>query len=222
MGLPVLVYGKSGSGKSRSMKFFDKDEILLLNTERKELPFRQRFSSTGFTDDPDNIIAWTKQSKKKVVVIDDAGYIMTHMFMANHRIKKGNSQFDMYNDIADVMYNIVRRIKKELPSDVVVYIIMHEDMDDSGTTRLKTLGKLLDQKVCLEGMVTICIRCMSDANGRHFFRTVTDGTDITKTPEEMFEESEIENNLKLVDDTIREFYGWEKYKKPEEVKNETN
>ena len=173
-------------------------------------------------DDPDKIIAWAKQSKKKVVVIDDAGYIMTHMFMANHRIKKGNSQFDMYNDIADVMYNIVQRIKRELPSDVVVYIMMHEDMDDSGTTRLKTLGKLLDQKVCLEGMVTICIRCMSDANGRHFFRTVTDGTDITKTPEEMFEESEIENNLKLVDDTIREFYGWEKYKKSEDIKNETN
>lgn len=222
MGLPVLVYGKSGSGKSRSMKFFDKDEILLLNTERKELPFRQRFAVTGFTDDPDKIIAWAKQSKKKVVVIDDAGYIMTHMFMANHRVKKGNSQFDMYNDIADVMYNIVQRIKRELPQDVVVYIMMHEDMDDSGTTRLKTLGKLLDQKVCLEGMVTICIRCMSDANGRHFFRTVTDGTDITKTPEEMFEESEIENDLKLVDDTIREFYGWEKYKKSEDVKNETN
>ena len=220
MGLPVLIYGKSGSGKSRSMKFFDKDEILLLNTERKELPFRQKFTSTGFSDNPDDIIGWAKQCKKKVVVIDDAGYIMTHLFMANHRIKKGSAQYDMYNDIADVMYNIVQRIKKELPKDVVVYIITHEDVDDSGTIRFKTLGKLLDQKVCMEGMVTICIRCMSDANGRHFFRTVTDGSDITKTPEDMFEEPEIENNLKFVDDTIRDFYGWPKYERKEDKKND--
>lgn len=210
MGLPVLIYGKSGSGKSRSMKFFGEDEILLLNTERKELPFRKRFKSTGFSDDPDKIIDWAKRCGKKVVVIDDAGYIMTHLFMANHRIKKGNAQFEMYNDIADVMYSIVQRVKKELPADVIVYLMLHEDVDDSGTTRIRTLGKLLDQKVCMEGMVTICIRCMSDANGQHFFRTVTDGTDITKTPEDMFGEPEIENNLKLVDDTIREFYGWKK------------
>lgn len=220
MGLPVLIYGKSGSGKSRSLKFFDENEVLLLNTERKELPFRKRFVSTGFTDDPDKIIAWAKKSEKKVVVIDDAGYIMTHLFMANHRIKKGNSQFDMYNDIADVMYNIVQRAKRELPVDVIVYIMMHEDQDDSGTVRLKTLGKLLDQKVCMEGMVTICIRCMSDATGKHFFRMITDGSDITKTPEEMFETPEIENNLKLVDDTIRDFYGWEKYKTQEDKEND--
>lgn len=46
MGLPVLIYGKSGSGKSRSLKFFDEDEIVLLNTERKELPFKKRFKKT--------------------------------------------------------------------------------------------------------------------------------------------------------------------------------
>lgn len=215
MAIPVLIYGKSGSGKSRSMKFFEEDEILLLNTERKELPFRKQFKSTGFTDEPDKIIAWAKQSQKKVIVIDDAGYIMTHLFMAGHRVKKGNAQFELYNDIADVMYNIVQRVKRELPANMIVYIILHEETDDSGTTRIRTLGKLLDQKVCLEGMVTICIRCMSDANGQHFFRTVTDGSDITKTPEDMFGEPEIENNLKLVDDSIREFYGW----KGEEIKS---
>ena len=102
--------------------------------------------------------------------------------------------------------------KKELPDDVIVYIVLHEDTNDMGETKLRTIGKLIDNKVCMEGMVTICIRCMSD-NGKHFFRTQTDGFDITKTPEDMFEEAEIDNNLKLVDDTIREFYGWKESKK---------
>ena len=96
--------------------------------------------------------------------------------------------------------------------------MFHEDTDDFGISRLRTIGKQLDRKVCLEGMVPICIRCMSE-NGNHFFRTVTDGSDITKTPEEMFPEPEIENNLKLVDDTIRDFYGWEKHKTKEDTKS---
>ena len=119
--------------------------------------------------------------------------------------------FEMYDDIADTMYFLVQRIKKELPDDVIVYIMMHEDTNDLGETKIRTIGKLIDNKVCLEGMVTICLRCMSD-EGKHFFRTATDGYDITKTPEEMFGDAEIDNNLKLVDDTIREFYGIENKK----------
>lgn len=216
MGLPVLIYGKSGSGKSRSLKFFEENEIVLLNIERKELPFRKRFKKTGSSDDIGKIITTINQNPEKIVVIDDAGYIMTHLFMANHRNKKGNASFEMYDDIADAMYELVRRIKTEVKDpQKIVYIIFHEDTDDSGATKLRTIGKQLDRKVCLEGMVTICIRCMCE-DGRHFFRTVTDGSDITKTPEEMFAKPEIENNLKLVDDTVREFYGWKKYKKTEE------
>ena len=208
MGLPVLIYGKSGSGKSRSMKFFEEDEIVLLNTEKKELPFRKRFKKTGSSDDIDVIIKTINYNPEKVFVIDDAGYIMTHLFMGQHRNKKGNASFEMYDDIADAMYWLVKRVKDEVKEpDKIVYIMFHEDVDDFGISRLLTIGKQLDRKVCLEGMVTISIRCMSE-NGRHFFRTVTDGSDITKTPEEMFSEDEIENNLKLVDDTIREFYGW--------------
>lgn len=210
MGLPVLIYGKSGSGKSRSLKFFKEDEIVLLNTEMKELPFRKRFKKTGSSDDVNKIITTINQNPEKVFVIDDAGYIMTHLFMSNHRNKKGNASFEMYDDIADTMYYLIKRIKTEVKeSDKIVYIILHEDTDEFGITRLKTIGKQLDRKVCLEGMVTICLRCMSE-NRNHFFRTATDGSDITKVPEEMFCTPEIENNLKLVDDTIREFYGWKK------------
>lgn len=207
MGLAVLYYGKSGSGKSRSFKFFAEDEILLINIEGKALPFRKKFKYVCKTDNLDTIISQLQKMPCKTAVIDDAGYLMTHHFMDNHRNKKGNASFDMYDDIADKMYFLVQRIKKELPEDVIVYIILHEDTNDMGETKLRTIGKLIDNKVCLEGMVTICIRCMSD-NGKHFIRTQTDGFDITKTPEDMFDAVEIDNNLKLVDDTIRKFYGW--------------
>lgn len=207
MGLPVLVYGKSGSGKSRSLKFFAEDEILLVNVEGKQLPFRSKFKYTLKTDNTDTIMSQLAKMPCKVGVIDDAGYLMTHHFMNNHRNKKGNASFDMYDDIADTMYFLVQNIKNNLPDDVIVYIMLHEDTSDAGDTKIRTIGRLIDNKVCLEGMVTICIRCMSD-NGKHFFRTQTDGFDISKTPEEMFAEVEIDNNLKLVDDTIRTFYGW--------------
>lgn len=208
MGMPVLIYGKSGSGKSRSMKFFKHDEILLINIEGKSLPFRQQFKYVGRTDKIDSIIGQLNNMPCKTCVIDDAGYLMTHTFMNNHKNKKGSASFDMYDDIADTMYFLIQRIKTETPSDVIVYIMFHEDTNDSGETKIRTIGKLLDNKVCLEGMVTVCLRCMSD-NGKHFFRTATDGFDITKSPEDMFTETEIDNNLKLVDDTIRGYYKME-------------
>lgn len=212
MGMPVLIYGKSGSGKSRSLKFFKEDEILLINVEGKDLPFRHSFKYVGRTDKLDEIINQVQKMPCKVCVIDDAGYLMTHTFMNNHKNKKGSASFDMYDDIADTMYFLIQRIKTQVPDDTIVYIMFHEDTSESGETKIRTIGKLLDNKVCLEGMVTVCIRCMSD-QGKHFFRTVTDGYDITKTPEDMFTDVEIDNNLKMVDDTIRSFYGWKGSKK---------
>lgn len=206
MGIPVFIYGKSGSGKSRSLKTFGENEIALINVEGKALPFKGSFTYTFKTDSVDTIIKSLKSlpEKVKTAVIDDCGYIMTHHFMKNHRKMQGTAQFDMYNQMADDMYSLVNGVK-ELPDDIIVYMIFHEETSEYGDTKLMTIGKLLDQKANLIGMVTIAIRCMSDS-GRHFFRTVTDGTDITKTPEEMFSEEEIENDLKAVDTAIRKYY----------------
>ena len=206
MGIPVYIYGKSGSGKSRSMKNFAEDEILLVNVEAKPLPFRSTFRYILKSDNVDTIIRQMQKMPCKTAVIDDAGYLMTHFFMQHHRNKSGNASFEMYDNIADMMYNLIRDIKKKLPDDVIVYLMLHEDKNDYGDVKLLTLGKLLDSKVNLQGMVTICLRCMSE-NGKHFFRTVTDGSDITKAPEEMFSDAEIENDLKAVDTAIREYWG---------------
>ena len=203
----VLIYGKSGSGKSRSLKNFAEDEILLVNVERKRLPFKKQFKYVLNTDDYGKIMEQLAKMPLKTAVIDDAGYLLSNTFMRGHSGgRKGREVYDLYNDLADSFWGLFKFIKTKLPQDVIVYILMHEDSDESGNMKLKTIGKLLDDKVCLEGMVTVCLRCMS-ADGRHFFRTVTDGSDITKSPEEMFE-SEIENDLKAVDTIIREYYNF--------------
>lgn len=206
----VLIYGKSGSGKSRSLKNFAEDEVFLINVEGKRLPFKKKFTYQITTDNY-NVIAqkltgMAQKTSIKTVVIDDAGYLLTNNFMRGHSGgRKGSQVYDLYNDLADNFWGLFKFIKNNLPNDIIVYVIMHEDTGDNGMTKFKTIGKLLDDKVCLEGMVTICLRCMS-VDGKHFFRTVTDGLDITKSPEEMFDKDEIDNDLKAVDETIRKYY----------------
>lgn len=201
----VFVYGKSGSGKSRSLLNFAEDEIFLVQTIDKELPFRKKFSYTLVTDNTDKIMKKLEAMPVKTAVIDDAGYLMTNQFMRGHgQPKSGDSSFALYNNIADRMWFLINSIRS-LPPDKIVYLVFHEDGDDYGGFRLRTIGKLLDQKVCLEGMVTIVLRCVT-RDGNHRFLTKTDGTDITKTPEGMFEDEEIPNDLKAVDTAIRQYY----------------
>lgn len=205
MGRAVIVYGKSGSGKSRSLKNFANDEIFLVNVTEKDLPFRGQFKYVFKSDDALKILAGLQKMPCKVAVIDDATYIMVNNFMRKHGEKSVN-QFDLYNEIAGGMFLLFEMVKK-LPEDVIVYFILHEDRNDNyGTVKLRTIGKLLEDKCPMEALVTVCLRCMTDGT-KHYFRTQSDGYDITKSPEDMFPEVEIENDLKAVDSTIREYYG---------------
>lgn len=209
MGEAVIIYGKSGSGKSRSLKNFGEDEILFVNTVNKRLPFPKKFKYEYKTVDVMKVRAALKKMTSlniKTAVIDDFGYQQTAKFMAGHNQRSGGSSFDLYNAIADDAYNLIIFIKNELPNDVIVYLVMHEETNDYGDTKLKTIGKLLDQKVCVEGMVTICLRAMKEGTSKYFFRTQSDGQDVSKSPEEMFD-IEIENDLKAVDSRIREYWG---------------
>ena len=206
MGECVFVYGKSGSGKSRSLINFGEDEIFLVNTIGKRLPFRRKFKYEIKTDDFNKIANGLRKMPTKTAVIDDSGYLMTNAFMRGHSApKSGSSTFDLYNDIADSFWSLITVIKNELPDDVIVYMIMHEDTTDYGETKLRTIGKLLSEKVCIEGMSTVVLRCVV-RDGKHLFITQSDGNDISKSPEGMFE-LEIENDLKFVDDSIRSYWG---------------
>lgn len=205
MGELVYIYGQSGSGKSRSLKNFAEDELLFVNCIGKRLPFKGRFKYECRSKNIETIINQLGKMPCKVAVLDDAGYLMTDSFMRGHSApKSGSSTFELYNEIADKFYGLVSFVKNELPEDVIVYVIMHEDAKDSGKVGLRTIGRLLDEKVCLEGMSTIVLHCMI-RDGKHIFTTQSDGYDIAKSPEDMFPE-EIDNDLKMVDTTIREFW----------------
>lgn len=200
----VFIYGKSGAGKSRSLKNFMEDEIFLIKCMDKELPFRSPFKYTLMSTDTNLIYEKLAKMNKigiKSAVIDDAGYIMTNLFMSKHG--KGD-QYALFNLIGDTMWNLINKIKK-LPDDVIIYLVFHEEKNDDGDTKLLTVGKLLDQKVCLEGMVTVVLHCIVEGN-KHYFITSEDSS-IAKAPEEMFKEQKFDNDLKYVDTAVREYYG---------------
>lgn len=200
MGVPVLVLGESGTGKSTSMRNFNPDELSIINVDGKMLPFRNQFKKIVCTDDAEKVVELLKKTASKVVVVDDAQYIMANEYM--RRAKE--TGFNKFTDIGQKMFNIVDCVKA-LPLDVVVYFLWHTETDSDGTIRAKTIGKMLNEKITVEGKFTIVLRT-SVEDGVYRFLVQNNGQDTVKTPMGMFE-GPIDNDLKLVDNTIREYYG---------------
>lgn len=204
MAIPVLIIGRSGSGKSTSLRNFKDGEIGIIRVISKPLPFKNNLKSM-VTDDYAKIMAILKVANSKSLVIDDANYLMTNQFMKGHSSTgAGNGVFSFYNVIGDNFWTLINFVAA-LPDDKIVYIMMHEDESDNGKIKPKSIGKMLDEKVCIEGMFTVVLRCLYE-NGRHIFKTQTDGLDVCKSPIGMFETEEIDNDLKMVDETIRNYY----------------
>lgn len=205
MAKAVLIIGKSGSGKSTSLRnCIGNTNWGLINVLNKPLPFRGKIPQIA-TDDYEQVKKTLAGSKANSIVVDDAGYLITNYFMRNHSTKgAGNQIFTMYNTLADNFWNLIEFIKK-LPDEKIVYIIMHEDVNDFGDIKPKTIGKMLDEKICLEGMFTIVLRCVQE-NGKHIFITQAEGGAVSKSPMGMFESLEIDNDLAIVDKAIREYY----------------
>lgn len=201
--VPVLVIGKSGSGKSASLRNFKKDEIAIANVLGKPLPFKSDLDAPK-VDDYNVILKAIEKTDKKVIVIDDAGYLLTNEFMNKSSVKG----YDKYNELANNFWNLINGIKN-IDGGKTVYLIMHEDQDEFGNVKPKTIGKLLDDKVNIQGIFTICIRAMYE-NNNYIFRLKTNGQDCVKTPIGMFDSEEMENDLKIVDEKIREYYDLDK------------
>ena len=208
MAVPVLIIGKSGSGKSTSLRNCIDKDFNLIRVLDKPLPFKGKINGWK-TDDYQIIMKALVQAKAKSIVIDDAGYLITNHFMRGHSSSgKGNAVFSLYNDIGDYFWNLIQFIVSKLPEDKIVYLMMHEEMNDFGEVKPKTIGKLLDEKVCIEGMFTIVLRCVEEG-GKHLFITQSSNGAVSKSPIGMFGDLTIDNDLAKVDETIRNYYEFE-------------
>jgi hypothetical protein len=201
--VPVLLIGASGTGKSTSLRNFTKDDIAVANVLGKPLPFKSDIEAPK-VDSYDVILKAIANTKKKTIVIDDAGYLLTNEFMNKSSVKG----YDKYNEMANSFFNLINGIKN-IQGGKTVYLVMHEDTDEYGNVKPKTIGKLLDDKVNIQGMFTICIRSMFE-NGNYIFRLKTNGQDCVKTPFGMFETDTMENDLKEFDKVVREYYDLDK------------
>lgn len=206
--VPVLLIGQSGSGKSTSLRNFTKDEVAVVNVLGKPLPFKSDIKAPK-CDDYASILKAIAGTKKKTIVIDDANYLITNEFMNKSSVKG----FDKYNEMGNNFFNLINGIKN-IQGGKTVYLIMHEDTDENGNVKPKTIGKLLDDKVNIQGMFTVCIRSMFD-NGNYIFRLKTNGQDCVKTPFGMFETDTMENDLKEFDKIVRDYYDLDKIESEE-------
>lgn len=201
MGIPVLVLGHSGSGKSTSLRNFRSAEITHINVMGKPLPFKARFTNTINSDKYDVIGDALGEMTTKIAVIDDAQYLMANEFM-RRAMERG---YDKFTEIANNFWTLVNYVITELPFDTTVYFLMHIERDDSGNEKVKTIGKLLDEKITVEGMFTIVLKSLVK-DGEYTFATQSNGHDTVKSPLGMFNTYQIDNDLKAVDDTIRAFW----------------
>ena len=209
MGIPVLILGSSGSGKSTSLRNFEENEIGIFNVTGKPLPFRKKLPKV------DNatynvILQGLSKPKLKTYVIDDSQYLMAFESF-DHAKDTGYGKF---TNMALNFKNLITYIMAKTPPDVIVYFLHHVETDENGQLKAKTLGKMLDNQLTVEGLFTIVLLCQVEGS-EHFFITNSDGTNPAKSPMEMFEQR-IDNDLKMVDKTIREYY--EINKKTEETK----
>ena len=200
MGIPVMLIGESGSGKSTSLRNFQSTELGVINVSGKPLPFRTKIKPYN-CDDYSKIIGALKMAKTPSVAIDDASYLMANEFMRTVSVKG----YEKFSQMAFSFWNLVKFVSDGLPEDRIVYFIGHVDCDANGKEKFKTIGKLLDDKITLEGMFTVVLKT-SVQDGRYTFSTQTNGSDTVKSPMGMFDSSQIDNDLKFVDDRIREFW----------------
>lgn len=208
MSTAAFVLGESGTGKSTAMRNLDPAKTLLIQAIKKPLPFRSsgwaHLSKDGgnmiVSDKSDTIIAAMRKTSRQVIVLDDYQYILANEFMR----RTDERGYDKFTDIGRHAWDILCAASS-LPDHVRVYVLSHTETNDSGRVKAKTIGRMLDEKITLEGMFSIVLRtCV--INGQYLFSTRNNGQDTVKTPLGLFEAEHIENDLAAVDAAIVDYY----------------
>lgn len=214
MGTATLILGESGTGKSTSLRNIDPNVAMLVKPVGKPLPFKSKDwlpwdkdKKTGTvvaTDKSDaivNVIKWAHHLGKRIVIIDDFQYVMSNEFMRRSEEKS----FDKFTEIGRHAWDIIKAAQ-DAPDDLRVYFMAHTEETQMGRVKMKTIGKMLDEKITVEGMFTIVLRTLT-RDEQFFFTTKNNGADTVKSPMGMFETNEIDNDLAFVDATICEYWG---------------
>jgi hypothetical protein len=216
MALPVLIMGRSGSGKTYSLKEFKADEIGVISVEKGRLPFKSdikvakipKYGADNSKPESYATINRAKYSwlmraietaKCKSIAIDDSQYLLVNELF-DRSAEKG---YDKFVQMAANFRNLIHFINELDQEDKIVYFLHHTETDSDGREKCKTIGKMLDEKLTVEGCFDIVLYCQD-----HKFFTQSNGQSTAKSPEDLFE-LEIPNDLKFVDSKIREYYGME-------------
>lgn len=215
MGIPVLILGESGSGKSTSLRNFEPREIGIFNIAGKPLPFRKQLPKV---DRPsyEKIKSVLKRGKLKTYVIDDSQYLLAFEFF-NRALETGYTKF---TQLAINFKNLIDFIITDTPPDCIVYFLHHVAIAADGIIKAKTIGKMLDDQLTVEGLFSIVLLCRAQ-NDKHYFQTQSEGISVAKSPMEMLP-AEMDNDLKEVDTAIREYWGLTSTENKEELDGERN
>lgn len=219
MATTVMILGESGTGKSTAIRTIPVDQTAIIKVIGKPLPFRHGNQYKHIVSDSAQKIISTMRtiSEKRLniryIVLDDYQYIMSNSYMKSLLEKGGkDSEFQKYKQIGYDAWSVINAAQA-LREDMIVFVLAHTDTDVNGRTKCKTIGKLLDEKITLEGLFTVVLNTHMHAdrvNGeRYVFQTQNNGANTTKSPMEMFDTAEIPNDLKLVADAINNYYGGE-------------
>lgn len=198
MGVAVLILGDSGSGKSTSLRNFEEGEVGIFNVMGKPLPFRKKLTKADHAN-YGTIQQVLKANNLRAYVIDDAGYLMS---LENFRRAKETG----YGKFTDMALNFERVMEwsTQTDADTIVYIMMHVDRDANGRIKPKTIGRMLDEKFCIEGACPIVIQS-TIVDGKHVFVTKGDGFNGAKAPMDMLPDV-MDNDLAEVDRLIRDYW----------------
>ena len=217
MAQKTLVMGESGTGKSTSMRNLDPAITSIVNPVGKPLPFKSKngkFTMLNNETKSSNIVSWMKgqvKAGKKILVVDDFQYLLSIPYM--NRIHEGG--WDKWNDFGDDYFRLID-VCAELPADVRVYYLSHCETLDNGITTIKLIGKLLREKITIEGLFTTVLRT-SVIDQKYYFLTQNSGKDTVKSPMGMFEAYAVENDLAYIDDKICNYYEIGAFKSDEEM-----
>lgn len=197
MGVLSMVLGPSGSGKSTSLARLS-GPVEVFGCTGKRLPFRGGpacRTRAGYREIYDALTA----NESRCYVIDDSTYLMQ---LDNFR-RAQEKGYDKFVVMA-LSFETLLEAAMGTDDDTTVYFLHHPQFGEDGTSKPQTIGKMLDNQLCVEGLFDIILEC-GIADGSHVFWTNSRG--IAKTPYGMFGEQMIDNDLSAVDRTIREYWG---------------